>query len=89
MNWRLGRKREAVAALKAAVATNPNNLEAQVELGSYQVCTGDFQGAVQTIRAIGILSSSEEVREYFADKDRNRHRDIFLLPLGTGLSAMR
>ena len=88
MHSRLGKKQEAVAELKAAVAIDPNNLEAQSELGSYQVSTGNFRGAIQTIRAMSNCSDSEELRRYLADKDRSRQRRQFLVSLGAGLAAV-
>ena len=88
MHSRLGKKREAIAALKAAVAIDPNNVEAQVEFGSYQVSTGNFRGALQTIRAISIRPDSKKLRHYFADRDRSRKRGQFLLTLGAGVAAV-
>ena len=60
LNWRLGRKREAVAALMAAVAVDPNNLEALRDLGTLQVHMGNLRGAVRTIQAIYNLPETEE-----------------------------
>ncbi len=88
LHWRLGRKREAVAALKAAVAVNPNDLELLNELGKRQARMGNLRGAIQTIRAINVLPESEEVRRYFANLDQCRKRCQFLLSLGAGLAIM-
>ena len=88
MHWRLKRKREAVSGLRTAVSLNPNDLEALFALGTAQIRTGDFRGVAQTTRAINSFPNSEEVKEYLADKDRNRRCCIFLLSLGTGLAAI-
>ena len=88
LNWKTGKKREAVTALKAAVAVDPNNLEVLNALGTCQLRTGNLRGAVQTIRAMSNCPDSEALQQYLADPGRTRKRCQFLLSLGAGLAVI-
>jgi tetratricopeptide (TPR) repeat protein len=87
LNWQLGKKQEAISALKAAVVADPNDLEAWVELVRGQARRGDFRGMTQTIHAIDRLPESEERDQYYADVNRSWKRIQFGLLIGAGLAA--
>ena len=75
--WRLQKKQEAIATLKAAAAVNPSNLKTLDQLGRYQAQTENFLGAFQTIRAIIKLPESEELQQYFAESNHYRTSVLF------------
>lgn len=88
LHWKLGKKREAVAALKAAVGVEPNNVEAHMELVNYQVRTGDLRGAMHQFRTLCDLAETEEGKLYFDDPARCRSCYAFLLSLSAGIAAV-
>lgn len=85
LNWKLGKKREAVTASKAAVALDPNNLKALDQLGRYQARTGNLLGVFRTVCAIVGLPETEEKQQYVADTDSQQ---IVVLLVGAGLAAV-
>jgi tetratricopeptide (TPR) repeat protein len=87
LNWQLGKKQEAISALKAAVVADPNNLEAWVQIGTGQVRKGDFRGAIQTSYAVSRLAETEEVKHFLAENDSFIKRVEFSLLIGAGLAA--
>ena len=93
LKWRLGKKREAIAALKAAVAIDPNNAAAHLQLWEYQGRRWDIPGMVRTINAMNQLPASEEMEQHYAQMSREwpRVRGILLtgaVLLGVGIATL-
>ena len=68
IQWFSGRKREAIATLKAAVAVIPNSIETYFQLQEYQAQSGQFRDMMQTINAMNELPDPEEkIAHYYSD----------------------
>ena len=68
IQWFSGRKREAIAILKAAVAVVPDSIEAYLQLQEYQAAARQFRDMIQTIDAMNKLPDPEEkIAHYYFD----------------------
>ena len=95
IQWRLGKKEEAIETLKATVAADPSDAEAHLALwdcqgSAFWQCRGrigHLRGMIQTIEAMDKLPPSEEMRQYYARLNRVRRRVELVLFTGLGIAV--
>lgn len=67
VQWKLGKKHEAIGTLKEAIGLDSNDAEAHVQLWNYQSRARDFRGMIQTGDAIDRLPVSEARDQHYAE----------------------
>lgn len=68
IQWFLGKNREAIATVKAAIATVPDSIETHLQLTEYQAAMRQFRDMMQTIDVTNRLPDPEEkIARYYSN----------------------